>query len=139
MVTLSARPEIIGIRRLFAWLLPRAATLWLAVMTGGFVWGVYRALEDPFNTGLDSYWAAAWLVLVAAVVGSYALIRRPVVTAFWLLTFTVVGAAMITSTGSVWAALLTGWIVALAWAWGDWLLRRLNVPSPSELEWASIA
>ena len=59
--------------RLAAW----AMSLWLAAMTGWYVWTAVNAVRHPLNGGADRRWALLWLAYAGAALLWHGLLRRP--------------------------------------------------------------
>ena len=121
-------------------LAPWLVTLWLVAMTGWYIETAVRAVRYPINEGNQMQLAMVWLILVAAVVLSHLLLRRRIVTLIWTLGFIAVGLVMIILSRQSVSALITIWLLALTWTWGNWLLRRLGAKSSDvPLEWVCLA
>jgi 4-amino-4-deoxy-L-arabinose transferase-like glycosyltransferase len=123
-----------------ATLAPWIVTLWLVAMTGWYIETAFRVLWHPINQGNQIALAMVWLILLAAVVLSHWLLRRRFITLIWAVALVAVGLAMITLSRQSVAALISIWLMALAWIYGDWLLRRMGGKSSDvPLEWVCLA
>ncbi len=119
---------------------PWIVSLWLILMTGWYVATTARTLEHPLNRGDDLMWVWRWAGFAVAVVSSHLLVRRRLITLIWLGPLIAVAIAMIALSDQIVAALITGWLLLLAWAWGDWTLRRMGVGRSSlPLDRATVA
>lgn len=119
---------------------PWIVSLWVIAMTSWYAWTAVRAVQYPINAGDDLKLAYLWLAFVAAVVLSLVLFPRRIVTMLWSASLGAVGLAMIILSGQLVAALITMWLLALAWTWGDWLLRRMGAkPSDVSPEWVCLS
>lgn len=116
--------------RLFGSLAPLGMSLWLAAATVWYVWTAVQALRHPFNTGADLLWVGIWLVFVTLVLLSRALFGPTAGTRPWVLALIAVAIVMAVLSRQGTAALITLWVLALAWALGDWLLGRLRATPP---------
>jgi hypothetical protein len=132
--------SLTSMARRAAVLAPWIVTSWLAVMTSWYLKTVVLTLRHPNNKGDDLKLAAVWLILVAAVVLSHSLLRRRTVTVVWTLGLIAVGLMMVILSRQTVSALITIWLLALAWIYGDWVLRRVGAkPSAVPFEWACLA
>ena len=132
----AVNPVIHRLARLAPWIV----TLWLVAMTGWYIETAVKAVRHPINEGNQMQLAMVWLILVAAVVLSHLLLRRRIVTLIWTLGLIGVGLVMIILSRQSVSALITIWLLALAWTCGDWLLRRMGAKSSDvPLEWVCLA
>jgi dolichyl-phosphate-mannose-protein mannosyltransferase len=119
---------------------PWIVTLWVVAMTCWYCRTVVRSVLNPPNGGDDLRLAAIWLVLAGLVLLSNAIFPRRLVALLWLEIQATFGLFMIVWSEQLIAALIAGWLLALAWIWGDWLLRRFGVKqSDSAIELVSLA
>jgi hypothetical protein len=134
--TIPANPPFNNkLTRLYPWI----ASLWLLLMTGWYVAVAVRGLTGPHRRA-DLAWGCLLAVFVVVVVLSHLLDRRRLVTLIWLGLMTVAAILMIALSHQVVAALITAWLLVLAWTWGDWTLRQLGVePNPPPLYRTSVA
>ena len=131
LISITSRARILA-----TWLV----TLWLAAATGWYINLAVQAVRNPINPGNDIELATVWLILVAAVSLSHLLVRRRIVTLVWTLALIGVAVAMIILSRQSVSALITIWLLALAWIYGDWLLRRMGARSVDvPLEWVCLA
>ncbi len=108
---------------------PAAASLWVGALTAWYLWTATQNILHPDNKGWDWGWALAWVAYAAAVLLSWALWRRKSVVRLWLAAAGAAALTMILLSGQALATLVCLWMLATAWAWGDWLLDRLGTPS----------
>src|SRR5205823_3309814 len=119
---------------------PWIVSLWLVATVGYYAWITAHAILHPPNPGDDLKLAGIWLAFVAAVVVTHAVFRHRLVTFLWLAALGAVGILMIIRSHQFVAALITVWLLTLAWTWGDWLLRRLGAKQfEAPLEWACLS
>lgn len=134
------RGNVMAVLRWAARLAPWVVTLWLVAMTGWYCWTAVQALRHPPNDGDELKLASVWLAFVVTVVLSHLIFRRRIVTLIWSGVLVAVASLMIVLSGQLVAALITIWLVALAWTWGDWLLRRMGAKSSGvPLEWVCLS
>ena len=121
-------------------LAPWLVTSWLVSMTGWYVSTAVRAVRHPVNDGEQIKLAIVWLILAALVGLSHWLLRSRLATILWALALVAAGVVMVILSRQSVSALITIWLLALAWTYGDWLLRRLGAKSVDvPLEWVCLA
>lgn len=143
--------------RLISWV----AVAWLAVMTGWYastvghsighslngiwedvptlVWKAARLPWRRFDGSWSGLWALAWVACVAAVLGATALVRGRSVAFVCLAMQSAIAVTMLVLSGQLTAALIAAWLLVLAWASADALLRRSGAePSDASLEWTFV-
>lgn len=131
----NVKAELSLAARLAQWVV----TVWLVAMTCWYAWTAAQAVLHPPNAGDDLKLAGAWLAFVVTVVLSHLIFRRRTVTLLWCAALITVGGSMIVLSKQVVAALITIWLLALAWTWGDWLLGRMGAKSSDvPLEWVCL-
>src|SRR5439155_2881323 len=119
---------------------PWLASLWLIALTGWYVWTAADEVLHPPNEGDDLKLARLWLGLVAIVVLSHVIFPRRLITLAWLTVLASIAGVMIVASKQAIAALISAWLLVLAWTWGDWLLRRLKgQPANAPFEWVCLA
>lgn len=115
-------------------------TLWLAAMSGWYVWTAAYAVRHPLNGGLDRQWALLWLLYASIAFLWHGLLRRPLGAAIWGAGLAAIAVAMIVASGGLLSALACLWLLALAGSLGGRLLRLVRAtPSEVPFEWSSVA
>jgi hypothetical protein len=113
-------------RRLSGSFAPWGICAWLAAATAWYVWTAVKALGHPLNTGADLLWAGVWLLFAALVLVSRAVLDPSAHAILWQFAIVAAALAMAVLSRQGVAVLITLWLLALAWAMGDWLLARLG-------------
>jgi hypothetical protein len=114
-----------------------AFTLWLFIITIRYAQTVLRSLAFPINSGMDIEWLTFWLITVSFV-AIYLLLSPRALRIWMMVTATVIIMVAILS-GTLLTTVLMLWFVAVAYAWGTWLLRIGGVEPDDPVQSISIA
>jgi hypothetical protein len=107
---------------------------------GTLLWKAVRVPARSFDGSWSGLWALVWVAFAVVVVAASWRWGGRRVAVVCVAGQSAIAVSMIVLSGQLAAALIAAWLLALAWASADWVMRRSGAePSDVPLEWTSVA